>query len=188
MNAEKTRHIRELHEKAMDMAETASVARLRGDAEQAERLYRQALRYEAGAAGMVPTLLSCEPSRSVLYRSAASLALDCGEVREAEQLAAAGLAGHPPGDIADELRDLLGSAETADNVVRTGDMTSVTFDMDPSLLAKLDEMAEKFDMTRDRLMHSLLESAYEDNRASGIIGIRTGMDVSEKLRQIHSHI
>jgi|GEM_PF-1853033 len=166
MNAEKTRHVRELHEKAMDMAETASVAKLRGNTGEAERLYRQALRYEAGAAGMVPALPSCEPSRSVLYRSAASLALDCGEVREAERLVAAGLAGHPPGDIADELRDLLGSAGTADNAAETGDVTSVTFDMDPSFLAKLDEMAEKFDMSRDRLMHSLLESAYEDNRAS----------------------
>jgi len=127
MNAEKTRHIRELHEKAMDMAETASVARLRGDAGHAEQLYRQALGYEARAAGMVPALPSCEPSRSILHRSAASLALDCGELREAERLVAAGLAGHPPEDIADELRDLLRSV--ADNVVKTRDMTSVTSDL-----------------------------------------------------------
>jgi hypothetical protein len=48
-----------------------------------------------------------EPTRSVLLRSAASLAIDCGEFREAERLIAAALSGSPPEEIADELRDLL---------------------------------------------------------------------------------
>ena len=51
--------------------------------------------------------LAAEPSRSILLRSAASLALDCREHREAERLIAIALSGDPPLEIGDELRDLL---------------------------------------------------------------------------------
>ena len=56
-----------------------------------------------------------EPTRSVLYRSAATLALDCGEYREAERLVAAALAGTPPEAIANELREVLDAIYTAWN-------------------------------------------------------------------------
>ena len=48
-----------------------------------------------------------EPTRSVLHRSAASLALECDETREAERLIGRALSGNPPDEIAEELRDLL---------------------------------------------------------------------------------
>ncbi len=48
-----------------------------------------------------------EPTRSVLLRSAATLALRCGEYREAEKLVACALSGEPPAEIAEELRDVL---------------------------------------------------------------------------------
>jgi hypothetical protein len=43
----------------------------------------------------------------VLHRSAASLAVECLQLREAERLIGRALAGNPSPDIADELRDLL---------------------------------------------------------------------------------
>jgi len=98
--------IRELHKEAMDLAELAFVAKLRGNLEKAGQLSRQAFEYEAQAARLVPDESSSEPTRSVLYSSAAWLALDCNEFREAERLVAAGLAGYPPEDIAEELREL----------------------------------------------------------------------------------
>ena len=98
--------VRELHTKAMDLAELAFVAKLRGNLEKADQLSRQAFEYETQAARLVPDEPSSEPTRSVLYSSAASLALDCNESREAKRLIAAGLAGHPPEDIAEELREL----------------------------------------------------------------------------------
>ncbi len=51
--------------------------------------------------------LGSEPSRAVLFRSAASLGIDCGEFREAERMVALGLTGNPPENICDELRDVL---------------------------------------------------------------------------------
>lgn len=98
--------IRELHKEAMDLAEMALVAKLRGDLTQANQLFRQAFEKESQAARLVPDEPSAEPTRSVLYRSAATLALDCREWREAERLIAAGLAGDPPEEIAEELREL----------------------------------------------------------------------------------
>ena len=48
-----------------------------------------------------------EPTRSVLYRSAASLAVDCQDYAEARRLIDKGLSGEPPEDIRQELLDLL---------------------------------------------------------------------------------
>jgi hypothetical protein len=51
--------------------------------------------------------LDLEPTRSVLHHSAATLALECNELREAERLISRALSGFPPIDIAEELRNLL---------------------------------------------------------------------------------
>jgi hypothetical protein len=71
-----------------------------------ERLL-QAFDRERQAADRVAGDVSLEPTRSVLHRSAASLALECGALREAERLIATALSGDPPEEIAEELRDLL---------------------------------------------------------------------------------
>jgi hypothetical protein len=98
--------IQSLHRQAMDLAEAAAVARLRGAIEQAAQLTRQAFEQEAQAATLVVNDLDAEPTRSVLHRSAASLAIECGELRAAERLIATALSGNPPPEIAEELKDL----------------------------------------------------------------------------------
>jgi hypothetical protein len=97
----------ETHNKAMDLAEEAAVEQRHANAERAADLLRQAFECEKLAAEMLATNLEAEPTRSVLYRSAASLAVDCKEFREAERLIATALLGNPPYEIAEELRDLL---------------------------------------------------------------------------------
>jgi hypothetical protein len=91
----------------MDLAEAASLARIKGQADEEARLLREAFLLEREAASLSAADLTFEPTRSVLHRSAASLAIDCGEYREAERLITAALSGEPPAEIADELRDLL---------------------------------------------------------------------------------
>ena len=93
-----------LHRDAMVLAEQAVAE---ADARIAQRLFRAAFDNERRAAEELAEALEAEPTRSVLYRSAASLAADCGEYSEAERLAGEGLAGRPPAEIADELRGLL---------------------------------------------------------------------------------
>lgn len=98
--------VQELHQQAMDLAEQADLNKLRGDTSQARALLRQALELEAEATRLVADDLEAEPTRSVLHRSAASLAVECGELQMAERLIARALAGIPPADIAEELKDL----------------------------------------------------------------------------------
>ncbi len=98
--------INKLHDEAMNLAELAAVAKVKGSLQQADELLRRAYENEAKAAHLMLDVSSPEPTRSVLFRSAASLAIDCNELREAEKLIAVGLAGSPPSDIAEELRDL----------------------------------------------------------------------------------
>ena len=98
--------INALHSQAMDAAGRAFHSDLHGDFATAETLFREAFEAERRAALLVADS-DAEPTRSVLLRSAASLALDCHEYREAERLIAIGLAGNPPTPISDELRDLL---------------------------------------------------------------------------------
>ncbi|TVP62906.1 MAG: hypothetical protein EA343_09415 [Nodularia sp. (in: Bacteria)] len=98
--------IQELHQQAMDLAEMAQVAKLRNNLDLAAQLSRQAFEKERLAAELIAGDLSAEPTRSILYRSAATLAIDCGEIQSAERLIAVALSGNPPTEIADELKDL----------------------------------------------------------------------------------
>lgn len=98
--------LQEIHKKAMDLAEQADLAKLRGNTDQVQEILRQALALESEAAQLVADDLTAEPTRSVLHRSAASLAVECGEIQTAEKLIARALAGTPPSDIEDELKDL----------------------------------------------------------------------------------
>jgi hypothetical protein len=98
--------IQELHQQAMDLAEMAQVAKLRGDFASASQLSRQAFEKEQSAAELIAGDIEAEPTRSVLHRSAASLAIECGEIHTAERLIAIALSGNPPQEIAEELKDL----------------------------------------------------------------------------------
>ena len=106
--------VREIHRRAMDWCDRALSARREGDEEEAIILFRNAFEAEREAASLVAPDVQLEPTRSILHRSAATLALDCSEFREAERLAAVALSGQPPEEIAEELRDVL------DRVPRNG--------------------------------------------------------------------
>ena len=98
--------IQELHKQAMDLAEMAQVAKLRSNLDLASQLSRQAFEKERLAAELIANDLAAEPTRSILYRSAATLAIDCGEIHSAEHLIAVALSGNPPNEIAEELKYL----------------------------------------------------------------------------------
>src|SRR5439155_1906391 len=89
------------------LVDQASNLRRRGEEPEADTRLRQALEHERQAAELAAPDLALEPTRSVLHRSAATLAWQCGEYREAERLITTALSGRPPETIAEELRDLL---------------------------------------------------------------------------------
>ena len=97
--------VKDLHARAMEHAERAFLARLRGNTDVATDLFREALKGEIAAIEEMREY--SEPTHSILHRSAATLALDCHDLRTAERMAAQGLAKDPPVDLAQELRDVL---------------------------------------------------------------------------------
>lgn len=100
------KEINEIHDKAMSYAADADLAALRGDATKAKRLLAKAFAKEKMAATLVLDHENAEPTRSILLRSAASLAIEVEEIREAEKLVCLALAGDPPEFICEQLRDL----------------------------------------------------------------------------------
>jgi hypothetical protein len=95
-----------IHREAMEYADQAFVARLNREFEKAREFSRKAFELERKAAEQLTDQTEAEPSRSVLLRSAATLALDCGEYAEAERLVYLGLSGNPPTAIRQELQEV----------------------------------------------------------------------------------
>lgn len=90
----------------MDLAEEAFRLVRKGENDASRRLFREALSFETKAAALLPPSEESEPSRSILYRSAASLAFNAGDYETAERLVAQGLSGFPPAEIKQELKSL----------------------------------------------------------------------------------
>ena len=99
--------IRELHNKAMELAAMADMHKAQGNKDEAMSLFEESYSLEYEAAMNAFHTNVGEPSVSVLLRSAASLAISCKKLREAEKLIALALSGEPPFEIAEELRNLL---------------------------------------------------------------------------------
>lgn len=98
---------RDTHEEAMERADSAIAAQKAGDLEKARALFAEACQLESGAAHMLLDELDAEPTRSVLFRSAASLAVQAQQLAYAAYLVACGMEGSPPQEIREELRDVL---------------------------------------------------------------------------------
>ena len=95
---------KKVHFKAMALAQEAHLASIHGKEKETFDLYEQAFDLEKQAALSLLDKEDIEPTRSVLFRSAAALAKKCHKYREAEKMIALALAGNPPDDIATELR------------------------------------------------------------------------------------
>lgn len=99
-----------IHERAMELSDHADIAARAGKAEEARLLYRRAAMLEERAASAVP--IHEEPTRSILFRSAATLYLEGGATHNAIRIIRiATLAGSPPYEIRKELNELLRTAE-----------------------------------------------------------------------------
>jgi ABC-type multidrug transport system fused ATPase/permease subunit len=105
--------IRSIHREAMALAKEANEALLNGSPNRFIDLSRQAFHLERDAANRLYDEFDSEPTRSVLYRSAATLAYNIGEFREAKELIHLALSGKPHAEIFEELEALLQKVDTA---------------------------------------------------------------------------
>ena len=99
--------VQELHNAAIEKTDLAIVKKFQKEFEVSNELFREAFELEKQAALLSKDEQIGEPTESVLLKSAACLALDCKEYREAEKLISIVLSGEPPYEIAEELRNLL---------------------------------------------------------------------------------
>jgi hypothetical protein len=100
-------NIEELHNLAMEKTDFAIIQKFHNKLEESLLFFKEAFELEKKAALMAKDEKIGEPSESIYLKSAACLALDCKEYREAEKLISLALAGEPPYEIAEELRNLL---------------------------------------------------------------------------------
>ncbi|MCL4266628.1 MAG: hypothetical protein KJ069_25765 [Anaerolineae bacterium] len=94
------------HNEAMELADDAFLAKTRNDLAAYLDLLTRAISREIEAAELIPIDNEYEPSRSILFRSAANMAYEAEEYRLADRLVAAGLSGFPPPDVETELKNL----------------------------------------------------------------------------------
>lgn len=101
--------ILEKHNQAMDMAEQA-FGIVQENPDMAKKLFEKAYLIERAIADTIEPKRENEPSRSIFYKSAASLALNAKLYREAEISASLGLIGHGDETELGELRDVFDQA------------------------------------------------------------------------------
>lgn len=100
------KEIEVLHRQAIELADQADLSKLRGDYQNYQETIRLAYKAERDAAILVAPKLAFEPTRSVLLRSAASFAIECGEIEDGKYLIRRALEGKPPSEISAELREM----------------------------------------------------------------------------------
>ncbi len=111
MKSKRDTTIMRAHDHAMAMADEGDRAIKAGDTAASTAYYRAALLLETLAAdGAAAKPQPYEPTRAILYRSAATCALMANDRTEAARLARCGLTDTTPADLADELREVLFNA------------------------------------------------------------------------------
>ena len=116
----KARRVNQLHHEAMEFADESFVARLEKDRARYLHFTRLALEKEVAAADLMVDE-DVEPTRSVLHRSAATLAWRCEEYDRAKRLVYRALLGNPPREIEHELKELLGDIKLAEAGIYLGE-------------------------------------------------------------------
>lgn len=111
LNAESVVEYERLHTEAMKLANDGFTHRYLGQHENAVAAFRGAWKLERDAAMLLLGEKELEPSRSISFRSAASLALLCGEHEDARKLAHLGLGGSPPPRVQRVLEAVLADAQ-----------------------------------------------------------------------------
>lgn len=120
----------------MEFTDEALSARRNNDPQTTIQYFHAAFEAERQAAETLFAIRDMEPTRSILFRNAGLLALDCGEIREAERMAAAGLAGNPPADVAAALRNLMKRVNSHRSINHHNGMSDVTETVELPTVAK----------------------------------------------------
>ncbi len=98
--------VKELHRESMRFIDLALLARFDNTIDKVKENYLKAFELEKEALKLFIQNSNQEPTRSILIRSAANLAILSGQLREAEKLVFIGLTGDISEELANEFRDM----------------------------------------------------------------------------------
>ena len=101
----------DIHDRAMAIVDQAREAERAGDKRRRIDLLRDAYELEQQAARSLNPVPESEPTRTVLFRSASSLAFQAEDYQEACNLAFDGLTGNSPEEYAAELLEIATDAK-----------------------------------------------------------------------------
>ncbi|MGB0932032.1 MAG: hypothetical protein ACPGVB_14705 [Chitinophagales bacterium] len=145
-----------LHDIAMEFVDEALFAQKRGDETTAQLFYQKAYNLERRYALSIPKEESYQLSRSVFLRSAATLALDCDKLSEANELANLALEDNPHPAIVPELEEVVAKAQKASIKHSDSPLSSNNFDthnIDNSLLEKPELNADSESESKGSVLH-----------------------------------
>ena len=97
---------KETHLKASLLMQEAFMCTVHGKDDEAIILSEQAFELEREAALSLLNKEDLEPTRSILFRSAAALAKDCHRYEDSEKMIAYALSGNPPEYVKEQLREI----------------------------------------------------------------------------------
>ncbi|HYK34874.1 hypothetical protein [Alloacidobacterium sp.] len=166
--------IKRIHRSAMELLDEAELAFRHGDAERATTLKASAFEEEVKAANMIAAYVESEPTRSVLHRSAASIALSLGKEGEAKKLLHSALAGKPPTPIRKELEAMLEDLSFRDHLQVSGlELTNEELQLTIAGegiglgLAPIDEVLSRIESARLLLTRTAERVLHRPYRAAG---------------------
>jgi hypothetical protein len=99
--------VNSLHRLAMEHADASLYYAYRSDVSRRDAENKRALELEEQAVELLAQNGSCEPTLTILRRSAATLALSCGDLDRAERHAAMALLGKGPDALKQDARDVI---------------------------------------------------------------------------------
>lgn len=148
--------VRQAHDEAMEIADTAFTQKRLGNDAGAVALFVKACDLESFAAQQVPNDPESEPTRSILFLSAGSLAFNGQQMDRAKQLFEMGLNGHPLSETKLELENML--AQTQEYQEQSG-VALITKERFAEVLLNF-SISPHLDNSERALAHLL--SAYQD--------------------------
>jgi len=167
--------IRAIHRKAVELAKEADLRLSEGSQEGYFRLTAEAYALEVEAAQELFANVNAEPTRSVLFRSAATLAYNIGLFEESEKLIYQALAGNPHNEIREELFGLKNQIEEAKSLTLTPEWRA-----DYAFVESLRELAANFKIQPKRRSHG--HAIYLDNVVDFLRRIKTSWNRFYEVR------
>lgn len=178
--------VKDLHRKAMEYNDEAIIAKSKGD--DPKSLYLKAFEFEKQAYLLFSSKSDEEPTRSVLLRSTASLAMMAGLNAEAEKLISLAISGNPPEEILEELNELQNT-----NIIKLQKIKEIGgFGMNQELrmIMSRNPVTASPDLSIDEVSKLMMDEQLQQLPVvldGKLLGVITAYDLWQSMRSGHGH-